>query len=57
MPFPPIDCTRLQAAAGVRTRHMHRLHPLAKYVDAGSMMLLQTELDKGNDLALLLDDR
>lgn len=57
MPFPPTDCTRLQATAGVRTRYMHRLHPMAKYVDAGSMLMLQTEMDHGNDLALLLDDR
>lgn len=46
-----------QASAGVRTRHMHRISPMSKFVDPPSMLLLQSELDKGNELALLLDDR
>lgn len=57
MPIPPVDMSAHQASAGVRTRHMHRISPMAKFVDPQALLLLQSELEKGNELALLLDDK
>lgn len=42
--------------AGVRLALFHRISPLSKFVAPGALVLLQRELERGNDLVLMLSE-
>jgi hypothetical protein len=56
MPLPPRDLTLQHHHAGVRVALFHRISPMAKFVGPDALVLLQRELERGNDLALMLSE-
>ena len=56
MPVPPRDMTAELQTAGVRLALFHRISPLYKFVAPGALVLLQRELERGNDLVLMLSE-
>ena len=57
MPVPPVDMVSHQQAKNVRVKLFRRINPMSRFVDPEALLVLETAMDAGNDLALVLDDK